>query len=353
MFAKYVWADLVRNPRRTLSTMIGVILGVGLACAILFFVDGLSSSMTEQAVSPLAIDMQLVQTNSVSGDLRLGLDVTPAGKAATGDVIQVRLTVQNHGNTPANEVVVRSVPASGLAYRTGSAVANDQMVPDEGESPLARGVARMGLNIGTVEPGATVEIHYEATVSEARDISVAAFSSTISSREAIMPVAANTGKQPGLAELASRIRSVDGVSSAEQLSFVDLPPGSLSAAVPVSGQVRLFGFDPGYAAQDATIAIVAGKQVPGEALVSAEAARALSVGLHDAISVKLPDGTQLERRISGIVDLTRARSLFLSRVGLNLELFFYVPASVIVDAGVRAGEHRPGRPAQDAARARS
>ena len=52
MFFRYVWADLVRNPRRTLSTVAGVLLGVGLSCAILFFVDGLSASMTQNAVAP-------------------------------------------------------------------------------------------------------------------------------------------------------------------------------------------------------------------------------------------------------------------------------------------------------------
>ena len=62
MLARYVWADLVRNPRRTLSTTVGVMLGVGLSCAVLFFVDGLSASMTQRAVAPLPIDMQRVLT---------------------------------------------------------------------------------------------------------------------------------------------------------------------------------------------------------------------------------------------------------------------------------------------------
>ena len=41
MFTRYVMADLLRNPRRTLSTTVGVLLGIGLLCAVLFFVDGL------------------------------------------------------------------------------------------------------------------------------------------------------------------------------------------------------------------------------------------------------------------------------------------------------------------------
>jgi hypothetical protein len=49
--ARYVLADLWRNPRRTLSTMIGVTPGVGLFCGVLFFVDGLSAWMTQRAVA--------------------------------------------------------------------------------------------------------------------------------------------------------------------------------------------------------------------------------------------------------------------------------------------------------------
>ena len=52
MLARYVIADLLRNPRRTLSTMVGVTLGVGLFCGVLFFVDGLSASMTARVWCP-------------------------------------------------------------------------------------------------------------------------------------------------------------------------------------------------------------------------------------------------------------------------------------------------------------
>src|SRR5215212_5527174 len=106
MLAKYVWADLVRNPRRTLSTAIGVMLGVGFSCAILFFVDGLSASMTQRAVAPLAIDMQLVSNEQLAGNTRLGMAVDPVGPAEPGDVIHVRLEFENDGETSANEVIV-------------------------------------------------------------------------------------------------------------------------------------------------------------------------------------------------------------------------------------------------------
>ncbi len=336
MFAKYVWADLVRNPRRTLSTVIGVALGVGFSCAVLFFIDGLSSSMTQRAVSPLPIDMQLVLTDPVSGDVRMALDVEPTGPARPGDIIRVRLTVRNERKTAANEVVARSVPAPGLTYLAGSAVMNSEALADAGENPFASGPAKAGLNIGTVEGGTTVILGYQGTASEARDISGQAFASTISTREAMIPVKANAGAPATLAELVTCIEAVDGVTAAEQLSFVDLPRGSLSATVPVNGLVRLFGFDASYTEHDRTIKIVDGAQLRGEALISAEAARFLSVGIHDSISLKLLDGTRLDRRISGIVDLTRARSLFSSRLGENLETFLYLPNAVIIDTATFA-----------------
>jgi putative ABC transport system permease protein len=331
MFARYVLADLIRNPRRTFSTLIGVVLGVGLACAILFFFDGLSSSMTARSISPLAIDMQLIQTTSVAGDIRLTLAVEPDSAASEGAAVRVRLAVTNHGSTPGNEVTVRSVPGPGFAYVARSAVMNGKPIEDEGENPFASGPARMGLNIGTVAAGDTVELGYQVTASDARTAATTSFPSTISSRESILPVAANAGKTPGLADLATRIRALDGVASAEQLSFVDLSRGSLTAKGTVDALVRLFGFDAGYTAQDGTIAIVEGTQAPGEVLLSVEAARSLSVGLRDRITVILPDGTRLERQVSGLVDLSRARSLFASRLGENLELFVYVPDGVVVD----------------------
>ncbi len=332
MLARYVWADLVRNPRRTLSTTIGIMLGVGLTCAILFFVDGLSASMTQRAVAPLAIDMQRVLSAPVAGDVRLGLEVEPTENVEPGSIIQIRMELLNRGETPANEVVVRSIPSAGLVYVEGSAVINGEAVATEGENPFARGSAKGGLNIGTVEPGATVVLEYQATPTTAREISEQVFASTFSTRENLTPVEANAATPMSLTELVARIKALGGVTFAEQLSFVDLAPGALAAGTSVDGPVRLFGFDPSYTQHDVTIKIVEGSQVAGEAMISAEAADYLGVSVGDSISVALPDGTQLDARVSGIVDLTRARSLFSSRRGADLETFIYVPNAIVVDS---------------------
>ena len=84
MRIRFVAADLIRNPRRTLWTTIGVMLGVGFFCAVLSFIDGLSASMTQRAAAPLAIDIQRVITGPVAADLGLRLSVSPQGPAEPG-----------------------------------------------------------------------------------------------------------------------------------------------------------------------------------------------------------------------------------------------------------------------------
>lgn len=333
MLYRYVWVDLVRNPRRTLSTVTGVLLGIGLSCAILFFVDGLSASMTQNAVAPLPIGMQRVLSTPVAGDVRLSLQVEPSG---TEDLFQVSMDLVNQGKTPANEVVVRSVPAAGLAYVSGSATLNGEPIATAAENPFANGLTQTGLNIGTVEAGAAVHLAYQVTGKVADDLSAQDFVTSFSTREVVTPVKANAAEPMSLVELAERIQALDGVVFAEPLSFVDLPTGALAADMPVDGPVRLFGFDAPYTAHDRTIQIAAGAQRVGEALISAEAANYLGVNVGDMVSVALPDDSQLAVRVSGIADLTQARSLFASRRGADLETFIYMPNAVIIDSVVFA-----------------
>ena len=337
MLARYVWADLTRNPRRTLSTMVGVMLGVGLSCAVLFLVDGLSASMTQRAVAPLPIDMQRVLTDPIGGDLRLDQDIDPPGPVQTGTVVRVRLVLHNAGTVAANEVVVRSEPPAGLAFVAGSATLDGDPIDAGDANPFARGPARVGMNIGTVEAGITRNFEYEATATVAADPSTVLFRSTVSSREAVTPVDANAADPVDLTQLAIDIAALDGVAFAEQLSFADLPPKSLSSDTATDpGVVRVFGFDPGYTDQDDTIQIVEGSQASGEALLSAEAASKLGVSIGDTVSLELPDATQARMSISGIVDLSRARSLFASRQGADFETFLYVPNALVVDSATFA-----------------
>ena len=334
MFASYVLADLLRNPRRTLSTIVGVVLGVGLFCAVLFFVDGLSASMTQRAVAPLPIDMQRVLTAPLAGNLRLRMTLDPTGPAQPGDLIGVRLDLVNRGSIPANEVTVRAAPSNGLVYLPGSATVDGRAVAAGADNPFETGLAKAGLNLGTLRSGANVVLQYQVTVEAARTITMQDFVATFSTREAVFPIEANIDEPVRVADLAAQIRQLDGIAFAEQLSFVDLAPGALLAETAIDGPARVFAFEEGYLRHDPTLRIIEGGQVTGEAMISAEAAAVLSVGIGDAVAVQLPDGSQLKTTISGVVDLTRARSLFASRRGADFETFLYIPHALIVDPAV-------------------
>ena len=334
MRAKYVWADLIRNPRRTLSTVVGVVLGVGLLCAVLFLIDGLSVSMTQRAIAPLPIDMQRVLTAPIGADLRLDQNISAAGSMPPGTVVRVRLVLQNSGTVAANEVVVRSQPPAGFSFISGSVTVDGDSIDTGNTNPFASGAAQAGMNIGVVDPGKTHVFEYEVTAGAP---TVEQFRSTVSSREAVTPLVANAADRLNLAQLTTDIAALEGVAFAEQLSFVDLPPYSLSAAGrPDPGALRVFGFDAGYTSHDDTITIVRGSQVAGSALLSASAASALGVDLGDSVSFNLPDGSSSVVSIGGIVDLTRARSLFASRQGADFETFLYVPNAVIIDSAAFA-----------------
>jgi hypothetical protein len=107
MIARYVWRDLVRNPRRSLATLAGITLGVGLFSAVLFFVDGSSASMTQRAVAPLPLDMQRVLTAPLGAEVRLTERITPATGLQPGERARVELVLVNDSAQPAHEVVVR------------------------------------------------------------------------------------------------------------------------------------------------------------------------------------------------------------------------------------------------------
>jgi putative ABC transport system permease protein len=354
VLASYVWRDLVRNPRRTLAALAGIALGVGLFSAVLFFIDGSSASMTQRAVAPLPIDMQRVLTAPLGGRLRLSETLDTTGRLAAGQRVTVRLDLVNESPSAANEVVLRSAPPAGLAYVPGSATVQGTAVREGArENPFARGAAQTGLNLGTVGAGGRVSASYAV---EARGpVALGdgrAIQSSFSTREIVTPVRANAPDPMGPAELATRIAGVEGVAAADQLSFVDLPARSLSSgAHRIAGAVRLFAFDAGYERRHADIALVDGEQAPDGALLSVEAAQQLGVHAGDAVELLVPGATApLRLTVSGTADLRRAKSLFYSRQGRNLEDFLYVPASVVVAPAVFDRSVVPALLAETAAR---
>ena len=161
MISRYVWRDLVRNPRRSLSALAGIVLGVGLFSAVLFFIDGSSASMTARAVAPLPLDMQRVLSDPLGNQVRLTERITP-GRLEAGETGHVQLELSNRSARPANEVVIRDEPPEPLQYVHESTTVDGTRLPDPGgDSPLAQGEAELGLNLGTVPARTTVRVAYD------------------------------------------------------------------------------------------------------------------------------------------------------------------------------------------------
>ncbi len=339
MIGRYVWRDLRRNPRRSLTALAGMTLGIGLFSAVLFFIDGSSATMTARAIAPIPIDMQRVLGDPLGNKVRLTEQIAPA-RLEPGQHGHVTLILANKSSHPANEVVIRDEPTPPLTYVPNSSTIDGSRMPDPGgEFPLAQGEAKLGLNLGTVPPNSKVTLAYDV-VADAAIESVPSLgpSASFSSREIGMPVKANTSDPLSLEELTSQIGQIPGVARAEPLSFVDLDPGSLSMGDTRPPEAaRVFGLDKRYLDHDPSIRIVDGSYEPGAGLLSAEAARAMSVSPGDAVQVRVPGLNQpLSVRISGITDVSRAKSLFYSREGKQLEQFVYVRNTVIVGPEVFA-----------------
>ncbi len=316
--------------------MAGVILGVGLFCGVLFFVDGLSASMTQRAVAPLAIDMQRIVTQRPGATLTL----TETIEIVDAERVEVSLELRHDGHTPANEVTIRSVPDARLDYVVGSATLDGKPLGDADGNPFASGATQGGHNLGRVEPGTVRRASYTltsgSTITEQPEVD-----STYSSRESVSPISANQPPPASLDELAALVADLPGVDHALPLSIADLGASTLHTGGRIPGPAKIFGFDDAYADADAAIDISAGGLSPDGAVVSAEVARDLSLAIGDAISIDLPDGTTVDLDVTGVADLSRARALFSSRRGGDLETFIYVPHSVVVSPSLFASDVFP------------
>ncbi len=330
----YVRRDLVRNPRRTLATLAGIALGVGLFSGVLFFVDASAAAMTQRAIAPLTLDMQRVLSSPLGRGLSLSEHLAEPGPLTQGQEVLVTLTVSNEGAQPANEVVVKDEPPSPTEYVPGTTTRDGGVIADvDGRSPLAQGAARTGLNIGGVAPRGVVVLTYRArATTEISDVGTLAVRGRVSSREAVVPIPANAPEAASLGQLASAIEAITGVAATDGLSFVDLAAGSLHAGGrTVPDRVRVFAFDQRYAEHYPSIRVTAGSFAPDAVLLSAEASRTLAATLGATIELQLPgDGAVLSLPVSGVTDLSRAKPLFSSRKSHKFEDFLYVPNAVVV-----------------------
>ncbi|HEX8158422.1 MAG TPA: FtsX-like permease family protein [Solirubrobacteraceae bacterium] len=342
----FVWRELVRNPRRTLASLAGIVLGVGLFSAVLFFVDGSGATMTQRAIAPLALDMQRVLSSPLGGDLRLTQRVFARGGALRrGQRATMTLTVLNPSAVPANEVVVQDDPAPALAYVRGTTRRDAARLRDAGGgSPLAGGLAGSGLNIGTLRPGGKVTFTYEVRARRAlTDVAALRLAARVSTRENVVPVQANAPANLSAQELSAQIARIPAVVAADALSFADLPKGALGTAVArVGDPVRVFAFDERYQRRYPSIRLASGGFQPGSALLSAEAARTLGAGPGATVQLSVPGrAAPLSLPVSGVTDLARAKPLFYSRKTSKLEDFIYVPDSIVVSPQIFRREILP------------
>jgi putative ABC transport system permease protein len=329
----YVWRELVRNPRRTMASLVGVALGVGLFSGVLFFVDASGAGMTKRAIAPLALDMQAVLDAPLGRGLRLEERVDGASALRPGDRATFTLTVVNEGATAVHEVVIGDEPPPPLSYVDGTTTLNGRPLPDiGGRSPLAQGLARSGLNLGTLDPGGRATLTYAARANRVvRDVGALGVQGRISSREDVVPAQANAPPPPSLEQLGASITGISGVAAADRLSFVDLPPGSLRAGrSTIDEPVRVFAFDRRYQTRHRSIRVAAGSFAPDAALLSVEAARSLDAAPGETVTLFLPDDRTVALPVSGVTDLARATPLFASRKTRKLDDFLYVPHSVVV-----------------------
>ncbi|MEO7398274.1 MAG: FtsX-like permease family protein [Ilumatobacteraceae bacterium] len=350
----YTRRDLLRNPWRTLTTLGGVALGVALFSGVLFFVDAAAATMTRRAVAPLALDMQRVLSTPLGQSLSLTEQLSVGGPLTPGQQVVITLEVVNDGADPANEVVIKDVPATSLVYVAESTTLNGHAIADlEGQSPLAHGPGRIGLNIGTVSPGQTVTLTYAVrATSDVGAVEELPLRGTVSSREAVVPIAANGPRPVGLEQLATPIADIPGVAAADALSFVDLASGSLRAgALVLPDPVRVFAFDQRYVEHYPSIRITAGSFAPDAVMLSAEASRGLEATAGTIVELLLPgDVASLSLPVSGVTDLSRAKPLFSSRKSSKFEDFLYVANAVVVSQATFEGMINPAFQAANAAR---
>jgi len=326
--------DLLGNPRRTLASLAGVALGIGLFSGVLFFMDGSGATLTQRAVAPLTLDIQRVVTSPAGGGLGLTERLTPNGPLDAGARGTITLVVTNDGGAPANEVVVSDAPPTPLIYVRGTASVDGRPLRDvDGGSPLSQGPAGLGLNIGRMEAGTQVTLSYGVEAREPIDeLGSLGLQGSVSSREQVVPVPANASSAPTMDELRAEVEGITGVAAADGLASVDLPPRSLaSQGIMVEDPVRVFAFDRRYQEHYPSIRLVDGGFERGSALLSAEAAAAMRVEPGGTVELSLPGRPRpLSLPVSGVVDLSRAQPLFASRKIAKLEDFLYVRDSVVV-----------------------
>ena len=329
----YTLRDLWRNPRRTLASLAGVVLAVGLFSGIAFFVDSSAATMTAHAIAPVALDMQVDLSAPLASPLTVKEVPTTLGPLAAGETTAVRLTVTNSSSRPATGLVVRDEPPQGLAYVPSTTTVGGRPVADpSGASPLPSGIV-----IGDLAPNAQTVVTYTAKATAAVPSTLALpFAASVVSKEQPAPSSANAPSGPNADTLLGDIKSLGGVSAVDRLGVVDLPAGSLRAGSTTLGApLRVFAFDPSFLSRYSMVRVTSGSFADGSVLLSPDASRQLGGVTSGSIDLKVPGRqTTVSLPVSGIADFSRADPLFASRSADNQGEFAAVPNVLVVTTAV-------------------
>jgi putative ABC transport system permease protein len=338
---RYSLRDLARNGRRTLASVVGVALGVGLFASIGFFIDGSAASMTSRAVAAVPLDMQAVLNAPLAAGVALKESVAGPASPAAGQTVTITLTVTNLTGRNASGVVVRDEAPAPLTYVPGTTTADGRQVPDdeEGRSQLAAGVSA-----GTLGPRATATVTYAArTTRPIASLRELALRGSVTTLEDPVPADANAPPAITADELLPAVGRLRDVAAVDRLSSLDLPSGSLRAggnALP--NPVRVLAFDDGYRVRYPGIGLTAGAFAPGAAVLSVEAARTLGVRPGASIELGVPGRAQpLPLPVSGVADLSSSPQLFASRDPDSLGDFLYAPHVVVLPTALFDGAVLP------------
>ena len=340
--------DLVRNPRRTLASVVGVALAVGLFSGIVFFVDSSAATMTQRAVAPVAIDMQAGATSPMASPLAL-TEVVSGTALNAGQSAIVTLTVTNSGNRAFTSLLLKDELPTQLTYVAGSTTLNGTPVADvtrinPDASPSVVSPLTAGLPVGDLAPRIISSVTYKAqAITAVPSVQALALRGSVSSREDPAPVAANSAVALNMADLANQLSKLQGVASVDPLGTLDLAAGSLKAgALAVNQPLRVFAFDPAFQTHYPMVRITAGSYSNGTVLLSADAATALGAAPGGTISLTVPGRVQpISLKVGGVADFSKADALFASRSADNQGEFVQVPNVVVVGTDLFAGSILP------------
>jgi putative ABC transport system permease protein len=307
-----------------------VALGVGLFASIVLFVDGSANTMTERAIAPVTIDMQVALSSPLASRLTATETLSGPASLAAGQTATVTFTVSNESSRQASNVVVRDEPPPPLTYVPNTTDLDGRRLPEpeEGGAGIIQGVP-----VGSLAPRASATLTYlvraGGTVPALAGI---ALHGTVSSAEEPAASPANGPRAVRIEELAADVSRIRGVGRVDRLDMIDLPGGSLrSGSSALARSLRVFAFDPRYAGRYPGIVLTAGSYAPGTSLLSVEAARSLGAAPGSSVELRVPGRERpVALAVGGVADLSRADSLFASRVADSLGDFIYVPHSIVV-----------------------